>query len=199
MSGNFAFLFEMKMKMRIQKIVLLLLTALLFTQCDTVNNVFGSNNKSKKTTASRSRTTTKRSSTTTSGSRAHYNIQYRDDFLSVSDREKEKILEESKATEENYSLLIFTKNFKGEKIVVTSEDKRLFSGYLISNVKTGYADKLTIDNTKDVKVFENLTKKDIMIDSKQAKKHKFIYLQKDNSNKESPFVLVYSNTLRPLD
>lgn len=173
----------------------MLVTALLFTQCDTVNSVFGGN-KSKST--SRSGTTTKRSSTT-SGSRAHYNIQYRDDFLSVSDREKQKILEESNAADDNYSLLIFTKNFKGEKIVVTSEDERLFSGYLISNVKTGFADKLTIDNTKDIKVYENLTKKDIIIASREAKKYKFIYLQKDNSNKESPFVLVYSNTLRPLD
>jgi len=185
----------MKMTMRINKIILLLLTAVLFIQCDTVNSVFGGNSKS----SSRSKTSKTRSKTSTSGSRAHYNIQYRDDFLSVSDREKENILKESKATEDQYSLLVFTKNFKGEKIVVTSQEKRLFSGYLISNIKTGYADKLTIDNTKDVKVYDNLTKKEIVIDSKEAKKHKFIYLQKDNSNKESPFILIYSNTLRPLD
>ena len=195
MCGNFAFLFEMKMTMRINKIVLLLLTAVLFIQCDTVNSVFGGSSKS----SSRSKTSTSRTKTSTSGSRAHYNIQYRDDFLSVSDREKESILKESKATEDQYSLLVFTKNFKGEKIVVTSQEKRLFSGYLISNIKTGYADKLTIDNTEDIRVYDNLTKKEIVIDSKEAKKHKFIYLQKDNSNKESPFILIYSNTLRPLD
>lgn len=180
--------------MRIHKTFILLLITLLFIQCDTFNKVTGSNRKS---------SSTKRSGTTTASTRSSasdYNIQYRDDFLAVSDKERADILKEMDATEEKYSLLVFTKNFKGEKIIVTGDDnKRLFSNYVISDVKRGYADKMRIDNTTDTKIFDNLTKKEIIIEAKKAQKYKFVYVQKDNANKKSPFLITYSNTLRPLD
>ena len=125
-------------------------------------------------------------------------VQYRDDFRSVTKEEREAFLKDVKATEKNYSVIIFTRGYKGEGIQVSNEQKILFSGNVISNKKTGIADEIRIDNTIDTKVFDSFTKKSVIIESKEAKKHKFIYLMKDNSNKEMPFNITYSNTLRPL-
>ncbi len=184
----------MKMKMRIHKTFILLLTTLLFIQCNTVKSITGSNSSNTKRSGSSS------ASGSRSVSSSDYNIQYRDDFRAVSDEEREKILKEMNAADENYSLLVFTKNFKGEKIVVRSDDdKIIFSNYVISDVKKGYADKMRIDNTTDIRIFDNLTKKEIIIEAKKAQKYKFVYVQKDNANKKSPFLITYSNTLRPLD
>lgn len=125
-------------------------------------------------------------------------VQYRDDFRSVTKEQREAFLKDIKAAENNYSVLIFTRGFKGEGIQVSNEKKVLFSGNVISNIKTGIADEIRIDNTIDTKVFDSFTKKSVIIESEEAKKHKFIYLMKDNSNKEMPFSITYSNTLRPL-
>lgn len=125
-------------------------------------------------------------------------VQYRDDFRSVTKEEREAFLKDIKATDKNYSVLIFTRGYKGEGIQVSNEKKILFSGNVISNQKTGIADELRIDNTTDTKVFDSFTKKSVIIESEEAKKHKFIYLMKDNSNKTMPFSITYSNTLRPL-
>ena len=58
---------------------------------------------------------------------------------------------------------------------------------------------MRIDNTADTRIHDNLTRKEIVIQAKKAKKYKFVYVQKDNANKKSPFVITYSNTLRPLN
>jgi hypothetical protein len=47
-------------------------------------------------------------------------------------------------------------------------------------------------------VHDNFTKKDAIIETKEAQKHKFIYVMK-NPGAENPFVITYSNTLRPLE
>jgi hypothetical protein len=94
--------------------------------------------------------------------------------------------------------VILTKNFKGEQIIVSNEQKTLYKEYPISNVKTRLADQLRIDNTFDTKVYDAHTKKEAVISAKEAKKHKFIYLMKQPGT-ENPFVITYSNTLRPLE
>jgi hypothetical protein len=126
------------------------------------------------------------------------NIQYRDDFRAVSKTEREAFLKGLKATEKNYSVLIFTRGYKGEGIQVSNEKKIFFSSNVISNLKTGIAEEIRIDNTMDTKVFDSYTKKSVILESEETKKHKFIYLMKDNKNKENPFSITYSNTLRPL-
>ena len=125
-------------------------------------------------------------------------VQYRDDFRSVSKEQREAFLKDIKAADKNYSVLIFTRGYKGEGIQVSNEKKVFFSSNVISNLKTGIAHSIRIDNTLDTKVFDSFTKKSVIIESEEAKKHKFIYLMKDNGNKEMPFSITYSNTLRPL-
>ena len=130
---------------------------------------------------------------------AKTNIQYRDDFRAATSKEKAAFLKELKATEDEYSVLIFTKGYKGEGIQVSNAKKVLYSGYAISNLKTGIAHQLRIDNTVDTKVFDSFTKKSVVLEAAEAKKHKFIYVRKDSSNKSNPFFITYSNTLRPLE
>ncbi|ALM49586.1 hypothetical protein AMR72_12140 [Flavobacterium psychrophilum] len=154
-----------------KKIALVILSALLFTMCSTSKTV--------KTAAKPE-------------------VQYKDDFRSASDKEKTALLKKLKATGAGYSVLIFTKNFKGEKVTASNSNKTVYSGYPFSNLKTGVADQVRIDNTVDTKIYDSFTKKEAVITAKEAQKHKFIYLMKDPSA-ENPFLITYSNTLRPLE
>lgn len=126
-------------------------------------------------------------------------VQYRDDFRAVSDTKKKALLSSLKATGENYAVLIFTKGYKGEKVTVSNATKSLYNGNLISDLKTGIAHKIRIDTTSDTKVYDSFTKKEVVIEAAEAKKHKFVYLMKDNGDKNNPFFITYSNTLRPLE
>ena len=124
-------------------------------------------------------------------------VQYRDDFKAAPESQKNKLLKTLKATGKNYSVLVFTKAYKGEKITVSSNGKTLYRGNLISSLKTGIAEEIRIVNTAETKVYDDLTKKEVIIPAEEAQKHKFIYLMKENG-KNNPFTITYSNTLRPL-
>ncbi|MCW4468190.1 hypothetical protein OGH69_04360 [Flavobacterium sp. MFBS3-15] len=124
-------------------------------------------------------------------------VQYKDDFRSASAKEKAAVLKELKATGANYSVIIFTQNFKGEKMAVANAKGQLYSGYALSNLKTGIADKARIDNTMDTTVYDKSDNHEVVIEAKEAQKHKFIYIMK-NPGSKTPFTVTYSNTLRPL-
>ncbi|UOK43485.1 MULTISPECIES: hypothetical protein [Flavobacterium] len=125
-------------------------------------------------------------------------VQYRDDFRSVSDAAKKKFLTEMKATGETASVLILTKGFKGEKVTVANENKLVYSGTPISNLSTGIAGYITIDNKLDTKIADELSKSEAVLDVKNTEKYKFIYVMKDPSRQGNPYVITYSNKLRPL-
>ena len=134
----------------------------------------------------------------TAGETAKAQVQYKDDFRAASDKERKALLTKLKATGENHSVLIFTNNFKGEKITASNAKGQLYNGYPMSNLKTGIAESIRIDNSLDTRIYDNLTKKEAIIETGEAKKHKFIYLMK-SPGAAHPFVITYSNTLRPLD
>ncbi len=138
------------------------------------------------------------SSSKTTSTKAKTNVQYKDDFKSASEKEKTALLKKLNATGAEYSVLIFTKNYKGEKIITSNAQKKLHTGYFISNLKTGIAEEIRIDNTIDTKVFDNLSKQEVIIPAKEARKHKYIYIMKKPGD-NPPFLITYSNTLRPLE
>lgn len=138
------------------------------------------------------------STKTSNTANAKPEVQYKDDFRSASDKEKNALLKKLNATAANFSVLILTKNYKGEKIVISNEKKTLQSSNAISNLKTGIADAIRIDNTLNTKIYDNYTKKEAIITTKEAQKHKYIYVMKD-PGAANPFVITYSNTLRPLE
>jgi hypothetical protein len=141
-----------------------------------------------------------KSSKTTTGStkKADTEVKYRDDFRSASAAERTALLKSLKATAANYSVLVLTQNYKGEKITVSNATTtKLYSDYVISNLKTGIAATTRIDNTVDTKIYDDLTKTEVVIKAKDAQKHKYIYVMK-KPGEASPFLVTYSNTLRPL-
>lgn len=154
-----------------KKFILLLFTALLFTMCSTSK---------------------------TSKTNAKPEVQYKDDFRSASNKEKTALLKKLNASGKGFSVLIFTKNYKGEEITASNAKKTLYKGYPISNLKTGIAEEIRIDNTLETKIYDNLTKKEAVIPAGEAQKHKYIYVMKD-PGAANPFVITYSNTLRPLE
>ncbi|OYQ32213.1 hypothetical protein CHU92_14085 [Flavobacterium cyanobacteriorum] len=162
-----------------KKIFLILLAAVFFAMC-----------KSKKTAAP--------GEVETITETAAADVQYRDDFRAASAAEKAALLKELRAVDAGYSVIIFTKGYKGEKLVVSTAGKTIYSGNFISNLKTGIAGRVRIQNTADTRVFDDFTKNEAVISAEEAAKHKFIYLMKDTSRKGNPFMITYSNTLRPL-
>ena len=161
--------------MRLKQIILAVTAAFLFTMCGTANT-----------------------SKTTAVKKTKPEIQYKDDFRAAGNEEKTALLKELSASGTNYSVLILTKNYKGEKITVTNTKKSLYNAYPISDLKTGIADKARIDNTLDTRIYDNRSKQEAIIPASEAKKYKFIYIMK-NLEADNPFVITYSNTLRPLD
>ncbi len=126
-------------------------------------------------------------------------VQYRDDFRAAPEAEKDALLNKLNANSGNYSVLIFTQNFKGEKVKVTnSKGKRLYNQNVISNLKTGIAGQIRIDNRYDTYIHDNFTGNETTVEAEEAKKYKFIYLMKNPGGK-NPFTITYSNTLRPLE
>ena len=125
-------------------------------------------------------------------------IQFREDFRSVSDAGKKKFLTEMKANGASASVLILTKGFKGEDVVVTNVKKILYKGNPISHLETGIAGYLTIDNTLATRISDKLSGKEAVIDLENAGKYKFVYVMKDHGQQGNPYVITYSNKLRPL-
>ncbi|NDI99518.1 hypothetical protein GWA97_10575 [Flavobacterium sp. LaA7.5] len=159
-----------------KRMTMILVTAFLMTMCSTLKTGNNSTDKPKK----------------------QPDVQYRDDFKSANDAERKALLKNLKAEAANYSVLILTQNYKGEKIIISNSKRELYSDYPISNLKTGIAQKLRIDNTLDTKVYDNFTKSETVIEAEEAKKHKYIYVMKNPGGKNA-FTITYSNTLRPLE
>lgn len=124
--------------------------------------------------------------------------QVRDDFRSVSDKTKDSYLQGMKATDDQYSVVILTQGFKGENITVKNDAKSFYYGMTMSNLSTGIAKSIRVDNAKDFTIYDSFTKGDVTISSDNAKMFKFIYIMKNNNNKETPFKVTFSNTLRPV-
>lgn len=92
-----------------------------------------------------------------------------------------------------------TQGFKGEKIIIKQKDKNIYSSYPITNLNTRIADYLSFNNQSDIIVYDNYTKQEIIIGTKNAKKYKFIYLKKEYKGEVVKFKITFSNTLRPLE
>lgn len=166
-----------------KKILFILLASTLFIMC--------------KTAKTGSAATTATTATEKEVELTDKNVIYSDKFKAATAAETAGLLSALKATGENYSVLVLTRNFKGEQITVTSNGKQVYRDYPISNNAIGIAEKIRIDNTGDTEIYDNHTKKSITIPGTEAKKYKFIHVAKEPSMKV-PFVIVYSNKVKKL-
>ena len=123
---------------------------------------------------------------------------YRDDFRSASKTEIENIQKEANAKSSNKSILFLTQIYKGEKIIISQNGKRIYSEYPITNLNNRIASYLSFSNQQDLLLKDNNSKKEILIPSKQSSKHKYIYVMKKVNKGKFQFIITYSNTLRPL-
>lgn len=96
------------------------------------------------------------------------------------------------------SVIILTQGFKGEKITATQNSKTIYSQYPITNLKRQYAASFAFDNETSITIFDNFTKEEIVIEPKDATKHKYIYVMKKQVDNKSVFKVTLSNTLRSL-
>ena len=124
--------------------------------------------------------------------------EVRDDFRSSSEQEKKNFLKEVNGTSDSKSVLILTKGYKGEKIMVTQKGKTVYSKYPITNLKTHLADYFSFENNKILIITDNFSKQKVVIEPKKAAKYKYIYLRKDYNKDVATYKITFSNTLRAL-
>lgn len=124
--------------------------------------------------------------------------QVRDDFRSVSEKTKNNYLQGMKATDDKYSVVILTQGYKGENILIKNADQTFFKGMTISDLQTGIAKSVRVENGQDFIIQDNYTQSETTIEGDHARMFKFIYIMKNNTSKESPFKITFSNTLRPV-
>jgi hypothetical protein len=145
-------------------------------------------------TTKRSTTTSRSTDSTTSGAAGEPEILVRDNFRAATDAQKAALLTELKATGEGYSVMMLTKNFKGESITVSSGSKKFYTGYPLTNLGNGLAERFRVENGADITVYDSRTKKEAVLKADDVKKYKFIYISK-NPSAANPFVVTYSNRL----
>ncbi|AJA68727.1 hypothetical protein HX045_04315 [Myroides odoratimimus] len=124
--------------------------------------------------------------------------QVRDDFRSVTDKTKANYLRGMNASADNYSVVILTKGFKGENISIKGNSKTYYYAMTMSDLRSGIAKSIRVDNTQNIVLKDSYTGGSLTIESDHAKMFKFIYVMKNNANKETPFKVTFSNTLRPV-
>lgn len=122
----------------------------------------------------------------------------RDDFKSVSEKEKNEFLKQKNATSNSKSVIILTQGFKGEKVVVKQNGKTIYTGYPITNLKTQYADSFSFQNNENIVVNDKFANEELLLESKKIKPYKFIYIMKETTNDKTSYKVTLSNTLRPL-
>lgn len=123
---------------------------------------------------------------------------YRDDFRSASKAEIEKIQKEINAKNSNKSVLFLTQVYKGEKIIISQNEKIIYSEYPITNLNNRIASYLSFNNQQDIFIKDTNSGIEVIIPTKKASKHKYIYLMKKVNKGKFQFVITYSNTLRPM-
>ncbi|AJH13608.1 hypothetical protein [Myroides profundi] len=124
--------------------------------------------------------------------------QVRDDFRSVTDKTRDSYLRGMNASADNYSVVILTKGFKGENISIKGNSKTYYYAMTMSDLRSGIAKSIRVDNTQNIVLKDSYTGGSLTIESDHAKMFKFIYVMKNNANKETPFKVTFSNTLRPV-
>ena len=123
---------------------------------------------------------------------------YRDDFRSASKTEIEKVQKDVNAKNSNRSVLVLTQTYKGEKIIISQNGKTIYSEYPITNLNNRIASYLSFNNQQDLVIKDIDSKKEILIPTKKASKHKYVYLMKKVTKGKFQFIITYSNTLRPI-
>ncbi len=137
---------------------------------------------------------TAKKATTATSAAAKPKVTTSDNFKAAPEAEKTATLKELKAAEAGYSVVVLTKNFKGENIILSSGSKQFYTGYPITNLGNGLAEKFRVDNSADIRIYDTHTKKEAILKNSDIKKHKFVYISKNPSAK-NPFVITYSNKL----
>lgn len=126
------------------------------------------------------------------------NVQFRDDFKSVPEDAKDSFLKKQKATSADYSILFLTLGYKGEIVKVYSSSESIYTGTTYTLKSNGIAGYMRVSNLQDILITDDYTKATALVEAKYLKKYKFVYVMKNNTNKNEPYTITYSNNLRPL-
>ena len=122
------------------------------------------------------------------------------DYKPLPDHAVKNALKMYSAEEDTYSLLIFTSGFNHDKILIMNDKTIIYDSILQSDKSMGLAKAFRINNTLDVKVRDfSQDNYFFKLNNKKLKNYKYIYIEKNKEkirNKENPYTIIFSNTLR---
>lgn len=124
-------------------------------------------------------------------------ITYTDKFKTSTEAQTTAFLKKLNAEDDGYSVLLLTRKFVGSELTVTSGGKEIYKGYALTNKGNGLAETLRIPNTSDTRIYDSYAKQEVVLDAKDVKKHKFVYVAKTGRT-QTPFGVVYSHKLRAM-
>lgn len=130
------------------------------------------------------------------GCKSIVKTDFRDDFRGMNEKEVAVFLKKNNATSKEKSILLLTQGFKGEKIEVKQNGKSVYSSYPITNLNNRIADYFSVNNQNDLIILDNFSKKELVVTSRNSKKHKFIYVMKIHEENSVRYKITYSNTLK---
>ncbi|MES2574763.1 MAG: hypothetical protein V4572_07460 [Bacteroidota bacterium] len=116
---------------------------------------------------------------------------------------KAKLLKAYNAEDSQYSIIVFRDFFYGERITLKSDGKILLNDTIRTIKNNGYAKMIRINNENDVILYDAKLKERIKIESKLAKKYKYInvnkYFNEPNADgiiviDKKPYKIQYTNT-----
>lgn len=111
----------------------------------------------------------------------------------VFEHTKRDFLERLEAKKRNYSIVIFTTVFEGEKITISNNGNVLYNDS-IKDIGNGFSKAIRVNNRFDVEIKDIEKSHSFKLKSKYLKDYKFVYLKKDMFKVKS-YTLTYSNTL----
>ncbi|QYJ68974.1 hypothetical protein [Flavobacterium litorale] len=122
-------------------------------------------------------------------------IKFAEYEWTLSDDSRNKFLDDFKAKDSIFSIIIFTSVFKKDLIRVETRNKILFNDTIKSDRSLGLAKIVRINNTFDVKVTDLSLNYSFNLKKKHNVNYKYIYIQRKRYD-GNKYVVTYSNTLR---
>lgn len=104
-------------------------------------------------------------------------------------------LKDFKATDNNFSILMFTTGFEGEKLKISNCDNVIFNSAMKTNERQPVAEILRIENTCMTKVRDVGHHIKFELKSDLLRQYKFVYVSKDY-NRNKRYIIVYSNKFK---
>ncbi|MNJ97999.1 hypothetical protein D3C87_157570 [compost metagenome] len=122
-------------------------------------------------------------------------VEFKEYEKTVSDASINDYLKQLNAIDDEYSVLMFTSGFNGEKMIVMNGSESIWNDKLTSVQGLGWAKSFRVHNEKTIEITDVNNDYHFVLKPKKGKKFKYIYIQRQ-SLENVKYVIIYSNSMR---